>query len=72
MFVMNINATLIGQVIIVFAVLMAAVGYYLGKRKTQSPIITSVLAFFSALVPPVAIIFLFVLVLKNDVKISEN
>ena len=72
MFVMNINATLIGQVIIVFAVLMAAVGYYLGKRKTQSPIITSVLAFFSALVPPVTIIFLFVLVLKNDVKISEN
>jgi len=68
---MNINATLFGQVIIVFAVLMAAVGYYLGKRKTQSPILTSIIAFIAALVPPLAIIFLIVLVLKNDVKASE-
>ena len=27
---MNINATLFGQVIVVFALLMAALGYYLG------------------------------------------
>ena len=68
---MNINATLIGQVIFVFAVLMAAVGYYLGKRKTQSPFLASIVAFIAALVPPLAIIFLMVLVLKNDIKTSE-
>ncbi|MBB67856.1 MAG: hypothetical protein CMP19_10010 [Rickettsiales bacterium] len=69
---MNINATLFGQVIVVFALLMAALGYYLGKRKTQSPNLTAVVAFFSALVPPLAIILLIVLVLKNDVKTSKT
>ncbi|MCQ8850055.1 hypothetical protein NQT74_15810 [Alteromonas stellipolaris] len=69
---MNINATLFGQVIVVFALLMAALGYYLGKRKTQSPNLTAVVAFFSALVPPLAIILLIVLVLKNDVQTSKT
>jgi hypothetical protein len=69
---MNINATLFGQVIVVFALLMAALGYYLGKRKTRSPNLTAVVAFFSALVPPLTIILLIVLVLKNDVKTSKT
>ena len=69
---MSINATLFGQVIVVFALLMAALGYYLGKRKTQSPNLTAVVAFFSALVPPLTIILLIVLVLKNDVKTSKT
>ena len=65
---MNINATLFGQVVIALAVVMALLGYYLGKRKTQTPILTAVVAFFTALVPPVALLFLVVLVLKNDVQ----
>ncbi|MDO6566075.1 hypothetical protein Q4561_03305 [Alteromonas sp. 1_MG-2023] len=69
---MNINATWIGQIIFVLALLMAALGYYLGKRKTQSPILTSVVAFFTALIPPIALVFLIALVLKNDVKTSET
>ncbi|WP_218396418.1 hypothetical protein [Alteromonas lipotrueae] len=69
---MNINVTLLGQVIVAFALLMAALGYYLGKRKTQSPILTAVVAFFAALVPPLAIILLIVLVLKNDVQTSKT
>ena len=65
---MNINATLFGQVVIALAVVMAILGYYLGKRKTQTPILTAVVAFFTALIPPVALLFLVVLVLKNDVQ----
>ena len=65
---MNINATLFGQVVIALAVVMAILGYYLGKRKTQTPILTAIVAFFTALVPPVALLFLVVLVLKNDVQ----
>ncbi len=65
---MNINATLFGQVVFVLAIVMAVLGYYLGKRKTQTPVLTAVLAFFTALLPPVAIIFLIVLVVKNDVR----
>lgn len=65
---MNINATLFGQVVITLAVVMAILGYYLGKRKTQTPILTAVVAFFTALLPPVALLFLVVLVLKSDVQ----
>ena len=46
---MNINATIMGQFIIVLAVIMALVCFYLGKRKTQTPILASIIGFlFSA------------------------
>jgi len=69
---MNINATLFGQIVFVLAIITAILGYYLGKRKTQTPILTAILAFFSALLPPVALIFLIVLVVKNDVQPTTN
>ncbi|AVJ55845.1 hypothetical protein C5610_05650 [Idiomarina sp. OT37-5b] len=65
---MEMNATIIGQSIILFAIVMAVLGYYLGKRKTTNPVLTAVIAALSALIPPLAIIFLIVLVLKEDVK----
>ena len=69
---MNINATLMGQFVFVFAIIMATVCFYLGKRKTQTPIIASVIGFFSALIPPLAIIYLIVLVLKKDIVEPNN
>lgn len=65
---MDINITVLGQIIIIFAIFMVIVGYYLGKRKTTTPVVTSVIALFTAFVPPIALIFLIVLVLKKDVK----
>lgn len=69
---MNINETLFGQVVIVLAIIMAILGYYLGKRKTQTPIVTAIVAFFTALLPPVALIFIIILVVKNDVQATSN
>ena len=63
---MDINATLVGQTIIILAVIFAIVGFYLGKRKTETPILVSILALFSALMPPIGLIFLMVLALKKD------
>jgi len=68
---MNINATFLGQAIIVLAVFMAIAGYYLGKRKTRTPVLTSIIAFFTAIVPLFAIIFLAYLVLKDDLPEKE-
>lgn len=64
---MNINITLVGQLIAIFAIIMAIVCFYLGKRKTQTPVLVSIIGFFSALVPPIALIYLLVLTLKKDV-----
>lgn len=63
---MNINATLLGEIIFVLAIVFAIVGFYLGKRKTETPMLVSVLAFFSALIPPIGLIFLMVLAYKKD------
>ncbi|MBO1256147.1 hypothetical protein J3L16_10675 [Alteromonas sp. 5E99-2] len=65
---MPISNGLLGKIVIVFAIIMVSLGYYLGKRKTQTPVLTAVIAFFSALLPPIAIVFLMVLVIKNDVE----
>lgn len=60
---MAINATFAGQIGAILAVFIIFSGYNLGKRKTESPILTTVLAF----VPPLAFIFLSTLVLKKDI-----
>lgn len=69
---MPINPVLLGKIVILFAIVMASLGYYLGKRKTQTPVLTAVIAFFSALLPPIAIVFLMALVIKNDVQPSSD
>ncbi len=58
--------------IIIFALVTAALGYYLGRRKTQTPILTAVIGLFCGMLPPLALIFLMVLVLKNDIPKQEN
>ena len=63
---MDINATQAGQIIALLAVFFAVIGFNLGKRKTDTPFLTAVLAFFSALVPPIGLVFLMVLALKQD------
>jgi len=63
---MDINAALVGQTIIALAVIFAIVGFYLGKRKTETPLLVSIFALFSALMPPIGLIFLMVLALKKD------
>lgn len=69
---MDINATFLGQIILVFALFMAIAGFYFGKRKTTSPIATSVIAFLTAFLPPLALVFLIVLVSKKDIKTSTE
>ena len=69
---MNLNATLLGQFIMVFVPVMFALGYYLGKRKTQTPFLTASIGAVSALFFPFAFIFLLVLVLKRDITSEQT
>lgn len=63
---MNFNATIYAQVVVILAIFMAAFCYFFGKRKTTTPIVTSVIGFFTAFIPPLALIYLIALVLKDD------
>jgi hypothetical protein len=64
---LNINATLLGEFIALFALIMGAVCYYLGRRKTQTPILAGLLGVVLSIIPPFGLVYLVVLVLKKDV-----
>ncbi len=63
---MMINATLFGQALFVFAVVVALLSYHLGKTRTTSPIAIAFVGFLSALLPPLALVYLIVLVRKDE------
>ena len=56
-----------GQFVIVFALVMGALCYYLGRRKTQTPVLAGLLGVVLSIIPPFGLVYLVVLVLKKDV-----
>ncbi|HAS13865.1 MULTISPECIES: hypothetical protein [Idiomarina] len=68
---MNFNATLLGQVILIFIPIIVILSYYLGKRKTQTPKLATLIGLILAFIPPLALIYVAALVIKNDVRVSE-
>jgi len=65
---MNINATLIGELIIILGLVMGVVCYYLGRKKTTTPVLTAVAGAVSAIIPPVALLYVLALILKKDIE----
>ena len=63
---MNINTTLFGQFIFVSAIILAFVGYYFGKRKTETPKLVAAIGFATAFIPPLGAIFIIVMALKRN------
>lgn len=41
--------------------------YYLGRTKTENPIATSVIGFLLSFIPPIGLIYLIILTLKEEV-----
>jgi|TARA_Y100000815_G_C12910854_1_gene337833 4-hydroxybenzoate polyprenyltransferase len=64
----NISATLIGQIIFILIPVFAAISYYLGKRKTSTPIVVAVIGGLLGLIPLFGLIFIAVLALKKDIE----
>ena len=69
---MDINATFIGQFALISGLVIGIVSYFLGRRKTQTPVIAGVLGFVLGLIPIFGIIYLIVLMLKKDVIPNES
>ena len=68
---MEINATIIGQFVIISCLVIGLVSYYLGRRKTQTPLLAGLLGFVLSLIPLLGIVYVIVLMLKNDVTAKE-
>jgi len=69
---MNINATLIGELIFISLFIVGGFSYYLGQRKTTPPKTATLIGVLLCLIPLLNIIYLIVLMLKNDVIKDSN
>lgn len=65
---MNINATLLGEIIFISGIVIGALSYYLAKRKTSTPKIATFIGVLLAFIPPLGLIYIAILVLKNDIN----
>ncbi|RUO39124.1 hypothetical protein CWE22_10205 [Pseudidiomarina aestuarii] len=69
---MNINMTYIGLGMILFMIVTIIVTYLLGKRKTQNAGWAAFVGFLTAFVPPIALLYMIVLVMKKDVDAESK
>ncbi|MBQ4834651.1 hypothetical protein J8L70_15595 [Pseudoalteromonas sp. MMG010] len=69
---MSISASLLGIILLILVPCFAGVSYYLGKRKTTTPIVVALMGGFLALIPLLGIIFIMVLIFKQDLPQQES
>ncbi|MDC8832098.1 hypothetical protein [Alteromonas gilva] len=69
---MNIDTTLLVQIILSAMLILTIVGYYLGKKKTGKPLLTAISLGVSGIIPIVALVYLLVLLFKPDIAGSES
>ena len=65
---MDINATSLGQMIFISVIVISVLSYYLGKRKTNTPKMATLIGALLSFVPPLGLIYLAILILKNDIN----
>ena len=63
---MDINLTLWGWIVGVYFLSMISLSYYLGKKKTDMPIIATFIGGGFTLIPPLLLIYLAVLLFKKN------
>jgi hypothetical protein len=52
--------------------IVGGLSYYLGKRKTSNPKIATLIGVVLSITPPLNLVYLIVLMLKNDIVINKN
>ncbi|AXV64955.1 MULTISPECIES: hypothetical protein [Pseudoalteromonas] len=67
---MNINASFINYLMLILVPFFAVMSYYLGKRKTTTPIIVAIIGGLLGLMPLFGLVFIAVLALKKDIETS--
>jgi len=69
---MNINATLLGELVLFSMFIVGGLSYYLAKRKTTNPKIATLIGVLLCVTPPLNIVYLIVLLLKNDITPNKT
>jgi len=72
---MDIQITLFGKVVLATMAAVGIISYFIGKRKTRSPIKTALIGALMSIAPPLGLAYLVVLGLKkplDDESDSKN
>ncbi len=69
---MVINMAPITLYIFIYIFITGGLSYYLARRKTNTPILATLIGMALCILPPLNIIYIVVLIIKNNVVISEN
>jgi len=64
---MNLNVTLYGDIVFYSMFIVGGLSYYLGKRKTNNPKVVALIGVLLCITPPLNIVHLIVLSIKNDI-----
>ncbi len=60
---------LVGLASLAFLITVTVISYRLGQTKTDNPQKAAIIGFFTAFFPPLALIYLIVLLLKEDASV---
>ncbi|TNI26753.1 hypothetical protein CF131_20820 [Aeromonas dhakensis] len=63
---MNINATLMGQFILLLMIIVGVLAYWLARRRSERPALIATLCALLSLFPPLGLLALLLLVLHLD------
>lgn len=69
---MDINVTLFGQIVFYSMFIVGGLSYYLGRRKTSTPKVATLVGVLLCIAPPLNIVYLIVLMLKNDTVVKQS
>jgi len=64
----NINMTLLIEIVFISIVVVGVLSFYLGKRKTNSPKMVTLIGVLLSIFPPLGLTYLAILVLKKDIN----
>ena len=56
----------------VIALFFSSISYYLGRTKTNNPVIAALIGFMLSIFPPFSLIYIVVLLLSKNVVISSE
>jgi hypothetical protein len=68
---LDIGITFYGQLVFYSMFIVGGLSYYLGKRKTNNPKVVALVGVLLCITPPLNLVYLFVLTLKND-EVPDN
>jgi len=69
---MSFNVTLFGEIVFYSMFIVGGLSYYLGRHKTGKPKTTSLIGVVLCIAPPLNLVYLVVLLLKNNIETVQE